>query len=117
MSTDIMAWQGPKTSSGKQSVARRDHCRARHISYIGSGKGFASVLRRMLESWEDYAVRHRQEYESSIGDDGVLGSDWEAIGDGLRSLLNGDTSGWDSGSLDHNILVTMREHGIDTSNK
>jgi len=66
---------------------------------------------RMLQGWEGYATVHKSEFESSIGDDNVLGPAWEAIGDSLRELLNGEVGPrLDCGTLDSFILNTMRSN-------
>jgi hypothetical protein len=71
----------------------------------------------MLRGWSEYARDHKARYEDVIGNDGVLGVEWEAVGDALRGLLNGETGRLDCGTLDGFILNTMKEHGIDTEQK
>jgi len=71
----------------------------------------------MLKGWLAYAQDHRARFDSPIGEDGVLGPEWEAIGDALRGLLNGDCGRLDCGTLDGLILNTMRENGVDVSRK
>lgn len=71
----------------------------------------------MLRGWAAYASNHQYTYGSLIGDDGVLGPEWEAIGDSLRGLLNGNLGRLDGGTLDGFILNKMRENGINTENK
>ena len=57
---------------------------------------------------------HKARFESAIGEDYVLGPQWQAIGEGLRGLLNGETGRLDCGTLDGFILATLDENGIDT---
>jgi len=78
---------------------------------------FESTLVKMLKGWQEYAMVHKREYDSLIGEDGVLGLEWEAIGDSLRGILNGQAGRLDCGTLDSFILNTMTENGVDTSHK
>lgn len=92
----------------------------RHDAAVnGSGKhlAFETAVVSMITGWSEYAEHHRAQYELNIGDDGVLGPEWEAIGDSLRGLLNGETGRLDCGTLDGFILDTMKENGIDTETK
>lgn len=79
--------------------------------------GFESALVRMMVGWFEYAEEHKQRYESVIGNDHVLGDEWEAMGDALRGLLNGSLERLDAGTLDSFVLKTMRSNGIDTDTK
>lgn len=74
-----------------------------------------SGLLHMLQGWLEYADAHRAAYDSPIGEDGVLGPAWQEMGEGLRSLLNGDLGRMDGGTLDGVILDAMSMNGIDTS--
>ncbi len=71
----------------------------------------------MLTGWAEYAQEHQRRYDSVVGDDGGLGPEWEAIGDALRGLLNGETGRLDCGTLDGFILDTMKENGVNTEEK
>lgn len=76
---------------------------------------FEYPVAAMLHAWAEYADDHRTAYESAIGDDGVLGPEWQAIGLGIRGLLNGETGPrLDCGTLDGFILDTLAANGIDT---
>lgn len=68
----------------------------------------------MLRGWALYADRHRAAYGSKVGDDGVLGEEWEAIGRGIRGLLNGETGRLDCGTLDAFIVDTLESEGFKT---
>lgn len=61
----------------------------------------------MLTGWHHYAGVHQHQYESPIGDDGVLGPMWQAIGQALLGLLNGDLGRLDAGTLDAFIRTTL----------
>ena|ERR1700690_2808897 len=78
-------------------------------------KPFESSVARMLGDWAQYAADHKARYESLIGEDGVLGPNWEDIGIALRGLLNGETGRLYCGTLDGFIMDTMRENGVDVS--
>lgn len=76
---------------------------------------FETSVVRMLEAWAFYADNHRVRYSTPIGDDGVLGPEWQAIGLGIRGLLNGDVGPrLDCGTLDGFILDTLAANGSDT---
>ncbi len=68
---------------------------------------------RMLTAWLDYASGHRERYEESIWEDGVLGPDWKEIGRALLGVLNGDCGSLDCGTLDGVIRDALRHEGID----
>jgi hypothetical protein len=89
----------------------------RHNTAIRLPNSQEDPLVRMLQGWANYAMRHGTNYDSSIGDDGVLGPEWEAIGNGLLGLLNGNLGRLDAGTLDAFIRDTMSANGIDVSNK
>jgi hypothetical protein len=78
---------------------------------------FQQPMVDMLKAWAGYAEDHKARYESKIGDDSVIGREWEAIGDALRGLLNGETGALDCGTVDGFILRTMRANGVNTDNK
>lgn len=82
----------------------------------GANVPLESPLARMLESWAEYAKGHKARFESTIGEDYVLGPQWQAIGEGIRGLLNGETGRLDCGTLDGFILDTLSENGIDIDN-
>ena len=67
----------------------------------------------ILESWAGYADEHRNRFESSIGDDYVLGPPWANIGTSARDLLNGECGRLDCGTLDAFILDTLHKEGFD----
>ncbi len=65
----------------------------------------------MVLDWARYATWHRTRCHSGIDADGVLGAAWEAIGRGLRELLNGETP-VDAGTLDSIIVAIFKNEGI-----
>lgn len=75
-----------------------------------------STVVRMLSAWAGYAKAHREKFESTIGEDYVLGPAWEEIGLGIRALLNGETGRLDCGTLDAFILDTLGGNGVSTDN-
>jgi len=70
-------------------------------------------MSRMLRGWIQYAEEHQKQYESTIGEDGVLGPAWAQIGDGIRQLLNGDLGRLDAGTLDSIINDNLIEQKFD----
>lgn len=89
----------------------------RHNAAIRNPEGLERGLMRILRGWEDYADQHRTHFGSLIGEDGFLGPQWEAIGDALRSLLNGSLGRLDGGVLDSAIQTIMNENAINTEGK
>jgi hypothetical protein len=79
--------------------------------------GFERAMVRMVRGWLEYAETHERTYDAPVGDDGVLGKEWEAIGDALRGLLNGDCKRLDCGTVDGILLDAMKDAGIDTEAK
>lgn len=68
--------------------------------------GSEAAIRRMIEAAAWYADSHRSRYESGIGEDGFLGPIWADQVKGIRGLLNGETGGYDCGTLD-SLLIDM----------
>jgi hypothetical protein len=72
-----------------------------------------AALVGMFGAWVAYAEAHRRAYDSPIGDDGVLGDEWRAIGHGLLGLLNGDLGRLDGGSMDRAIRTVLEHAGCE----
>jgi len=89
----------------------------RHLDAIGSPQFGEYPYVTLLKGWLAYADVHKARFESEIGEDYVLGPQWEAIGDSLRGVLNGETGRLDCGTLDGLILGVMKDAGIDITNK
>ncbi len=89
---------------------RGEPWRERHNQAVASMR---HPIVRMLTAWLDYASDYRDQYEGSIGDDGVLGEEWSNIGAALLGLLNGDCGALDCGTLDGVIRDALRHEGID----
>lgn len=86
----------------------------RHLRAIGNPRTeFERALVGMLLAWLAYADAHESAYGSTIGEDGVLGPQWTAIGAGLRGLLNGDLGELDGGTLDCVLCTVLTQHGFD----
>lgn len=85
----------------------------RHLEALRFPEGPEVPIVAMLRGWIDYANGHAKRYECGIGEDGVLGDEWEAIGKGLLGLLNGETGRLDCGSLDGLIRRTLTAEGFD----
>jgi hypothetical protein len=75
--------------------------------------GFEAAIVAMLRGWATYAQAHRDAYDSPIGDDGVLGPEWAAIGHAMLGLLNGDLQRLDGGTLDAFIRDTLTANGAE----
>ena len=85
----------------------------RHDSAIDHPRGPEVALVGMLKGWQAYAESHQARYESAIGDDGVLGDQWRAIGEGIQGLLDGEIGRLDCGTLSTWITATMAECGCE----
>lgn len=70
-------------------------------------------LVELFSGWARYAENHEARFEAKIGEDYILGVAWTEIGQGLRTLLNGELGRLDAGTLDSFLLNTATEHGID----
>lgn len=79
---------------------------------VRGAKPFETAVAQMAVGWGRYAIDHRSEYETPIGDDGVLGPEWLAVGKGLIGLLNGQTGRLDCGTVDAFIRDTVHENGF-----
>ena len=85
--------------------------KARHDSAVTTPRGFERPVMVMLLGWADYAESHLKRYESPIGHDGVLGDEWEKIGQSLQGLLNGETGRLDCATLDAAIRRVLVANG------
>jgi hypothetical protein len=74
---------------------------------------FERALGQMIAGWLRYADACHSRYESGIGDDGVLGPHWAALGAALRGLLNGEMGRLDGGTLDGLLCRTLQQEGFD----
>lgn len=83
-----------------------------HIRAINKPRGPEVAIASMLKGWLIYADLHKNQYESGIGEDGVLGDHWASIGVALRGLLNGECGRLDCGTLDSLILDTLAAEGF-----
>ncbi len=66
-----------------------------------AGEGMAP----MIVGWARYADAYHNRFESPIGEDGILGAAWKAMGESI--LVNGDLAGLNAGSLDALIRGIM----------
>lgn len=85
----------------------------RHMAALRAPMEVESAVSDLIVGWAQYADRHRARYESGIGEDGVLGPAWAAIGASIRALLNGETGRLDCGTLDGFICDTLTAEGFD----
>lgn len=86
---------------------------ARHLEALRFPEGPEVPLVALLRGWIDYANTHRNRFECGIGEDGVLGPEWERIGNALLGLLNGETGRLDCGTLDGLIRRTLDAEGFE----
>ena len=86
--------------------------RERHNEAVARPTGVERPIVALINTWIDYAQAHEKAYESSIGEDGVLGPQWAKIGAALRMLLNGDLRRLDGGTLDKCIGDALHDAGF-----
>lgn len=84
----------------------------RHMSAVTNPRGVEKPFIAMLTGWLEYADTHASRNESGIGEDCVLGPEWEAIGRSLVNLLNGNTGRLDCGTLDGLIRSSLVAEGF-----
>lgn len=111
----------PETQSRKTYIQRlrergakhrRDAWYEQHLAALQTPRvGFEAALVAMLEGWLLYADAHAESGE--IGTDAVLGGHWEAIGVGLRGLLNGETGRLDCGLVDGLVGEALHAQGCE----
>jgi hypothetical protein len=77
---------------------------ARHVTAWNAGHPIATLCTALAR----YADDHRARYESSLGDDGVLGPAWLDMLRSIRTLLNGELGQLDGGTID-GLLYDMAE--------
>lgn len=85
----------------------------RHQDAWTAPRGAERPIVALIKAWLDYAAEHARQFESGIGDDGVLGEEWKDIGCGIRGLLNGELGRLDGGELDRIISQALQEQGFD----
>jgi hypothetical protein len=107
----VLDYRGPeRNSSGQVTVSAMEHSKARY----GGGNKHSQAIREMLLGWALYAEAHEARFESGIGEDYVLGPYWANVGLAIKRLLDGETGGFDCGSLDHNITAMIEAQGFKT---
>jgi hypothetical protein len=86
----------------------------RHVRAINAPRALEAPIVRMIAAWAEYADSHRRCYESSIGEDYVLGEAWVTLARGIHALLDGETGRLDCGTLSTFIHDTLKAEGIET---
>lgn len=106
-----MQYRGLDRNSDNQiTINAKQHADA--LAYKTNAFGLA--IRKMLEGWEAYATAHERRYEETIGHDYAIGPYWANVGFAIKRLLDGDTGGWDCGSLAQNITEAIESQGFKT---
>ena len=89
-----------------------DYKERHYLARISPSSGFELAFIKMLDGWILYAEEHAMQYKSSIGEDHFLGPEWKAIGESLRTLLNGSVGeSLHCGLLDREIVDAAAYHG------
>jgi hypothetical protein len=71
------------------------------------------ALRDMLIALGRYADAYKQEYDSEVGTDGVLGQAWLDMARGFVMLLNGEVGRFDAGTLDGCVRELAKRAGFE----
>lgn len=113
---DVLKFRGNTHNSDGQETANA-HSHRLALSHRTNAHGRA--LRKMLEGWEEYAKAERDAYSDGDdvyrqGDNYVYGGHWANIGFCIKRLLDGETGGWDCGSLSGNITEIVEREGFET---
>lgn len=66
----------------------------------------------MIKGLALYADAYEAELESKIGEDYVLGPQWQSILEGVLGLLNGPTGSLDCGTMDRVLRTLAEDNGI-----
>ena len=74
------------------------------------------AIKNMLEHVERYATAYKREFDSDIGDDGVLGDGLREVLHGLNTLLNGPLGRHDGGTLSREIYRIAEGYGLADEN-
>ena len=96
----VLAARRPNNSNGWED---------RHDAAVRQG----AQIPKMLIAWKSIAGQHQHRFDSLISEDYILGPAWKQIGEGIRTLLNGELGQLDAGTLDGFICETIVENGFE----
>jgi hypothetical protein len=85
----------------------------RHRDAVSLPYGCERPIVMLVNGWTEYANQHSKRYETGIGQDYVLGKEWQSVGLALLGLLNGELGRLDGGTLDGFIRDTLEAEGFD----
>ena len=93
----------------------------RHVRAWKDPEGVERPIVGLIEAWITYADEYNNQWRSqdagyagyTIGGDGVLGKGWEEIGDGIRTLFNGELGRLDGGTLDQIMCHIFEQEGLE----
>jgi hypothetical protein len=115
----VLDYIGPTTTTINGHTCENLSCRQhRNQSQGTGGNAFGDAMATMLRGWEAYAAAHRARYSEDdtdcggIGDDYVIGPYWAEVGIAIHRLLDGDTGGFDCGSISGNIHKLIQSEGL-----
>lgn len=90
------------------------HWWSAHVRAVVDPMRFEKPIILLMDGLEAYANQYRSAYmESSLSDDGVLGTEWLSIARALVGLLNGEHGRLDAGTVDAWVRALAREHGFE----
>lgn len=86
---------------------------ARHVKAWQTKVGSGSAIVTLIEGMAQYADSHHAQYGAPVGEDYVLGDEWEQIARAVRGLLNGERGDLDGNTVDTLIADMLRAEGFD----
>lgn len=90
--------------------------KARHEEAMRNSRpGHERALVGLYRGLAEYADAYRKLLGGDLGDDGVIGNYWRAMGSALQGLLNGETGRLDCGTFDRLVGDLMRAGGDEES--
>lgn len=102
-----------RNAHGVGGAWARQHLEAWSAHRLQDSQRVKRPIVAMILACADYADAHEKRFESGIGEDGVLGLEWESMVKAVRGLLNGELGGLDGGTLDSLLCRMLEAEGFE----
>ncbi len=86
----------------------QEHWKSEHVSAVHFPEGFERPIVRLWAAWTDYAQEYQRRYEQPIQEDYILGDAWQALGQNLLRLLDGNIGRLDAGTLESIVTENLQ---------